>query len=216
LQFQRTGAKTYRVAVASATTGDENATVVANLGVTFARAKAPTLVVAADLRRPRLASFFGESADGVGLTDMIDVWPDHAASRGANHAANPGGNHGATGDEHAVPVHLTFERHLYLLPPGSRRENPSEVLASPMLSDVLQRASSGMDVVLYDTAPTPQFTDAALVACNADGVVLVARANRTTARSLRDMAAVFDAAQVPVLGVVLFNTRSSDSARGRS
>jgi capsular exopolysaccharide synthesis family protein len=204
LQFLRTGAKTYRVAIASATAGDENATVVANLGVTFARAKSPTLVVAADLRRPRLAAFFGESADGVGLTDMIDAWPERRPDGRIVH------------DERAVPVHLTFERHLYLLPPGSRRDNPSEVLASPLLPDVLQRADGGMDVVLYDTAPTPQFTDAALVARNADGVVLVARANRTTARGLRDMAAVFDAAQVPVLGVVLFNTKSSDSARGRS
>jgi receptor protein-tyrosine kinase len=107
----------------------------------------------------------------------------------------------------------TFERSLSVLPPGRQRENPSEVLGSPRVRDVLLTASTQFDVVLFDTPAAARFADAALVARNSDGVVLVARSGATRAHELADAAAVFDAANVPVLGVVLTHSRLARAER---
>ena len=100
---------------------------------------------------------------------------------------------------------------LELLPAGEMPENPSELLGGRNMSDLLQHLASDR-IVVIDAPPVCRFTDAVVLAAYAGGVLLVARAGRTTAEGLREAALAVGQGGGRVLGVVLTNV--SDVGRG--
>jgi non-specific protein-tyrosine kinase len=137
--------------VTSSVAGEGKTTVVANLAVALSSTGTRTLVIEADLRRPKLSNLLGVDRQ-VGLTRVLSGRTSLAT------AVQPWGG-GA------------FD----ILASGPTPPNPSELLSSNQMRALLDEARARYDVVLVDAPPLLPVTDAAAIAPATDGAVLVCR-----------------------------------------
>ena len=101
---------------------------------------------------------------------------------------------------------------LELLPAGRTPANPSELLGAPMMRDLLRELAADRLVVI-DAPPILRFTDGVVLAAHAGGVILVARAGRTSADDLREAALAVEQGGGRMLGVVLNNVSEPGGKR---
>jgi capsular exopolysaccharide synthesis family protein len=165
--------------VTSPTAGDGKSTVAANLAIALAQAGQRVALIDADLRKPSLHKLF-RLQQRVGTTTVL---LDQAGVHDAIQHLGPG-----------LPAVLTSGQ----LPP-----NPSEVLGSRRMGELVAELRAAYEVVMIDCAPLLPVTDPMVVSRFADGILLIARAGTTT----RDQAQAARAASVKagakVFGAVL-------------
>jgi capsular exopolysaccharide synthesis family protein len=92
---------------------------------------------------------------------------------------------------------------LYVLASGPTPPNPSEVLASSYVRDVIRSLLDSVDYVVIDTAPVLPVADGSEVAALADGTLLVARHGVTTDTSVRRAVEALNRVDARLLGVIL-------------
>jgi capsular exopolysaccharide synthesis family protein len=134
--------------------GDGKSTVVANLAVSLARAGQKILLIDGDLRRPIIHRLFDVPMDK-GLSSLLqgkEKLKDVIRSCG-------------------IP-------NLSLLPCGPIPSNPTELLAQPSLSQVLQVVKQHFDLVLIDSPPVLPVADPCVITSHVDGVVMIIRVGR--------------------------------------
>ncbi len=149
-----------------------------NFAVLVARQRDRVLLVEADLRRPKLALALGIERDP-GLTDAL---------RGT------------------VPIAEAIRRdvvpNLDVLTSGTSVENPSDLLSSRAMEKLLG-AMVDYNYVVIDSPPILAVTDAAVLAAQADGSVLVVRSGRTDQRAAVRAMEQLNRVGVHILGAVL-------------
>ncbi|RKN40682.1 polysaccharide biosynthesis tyrosine autokinase [Micromonospora endolithica] len=167
------------IAVTSALQGEGKTTLSCNLAIALAEAGWRVLLVDADLRRPKVGDYLGLDA-GVGLTDVLvgDV---------------------GVGDV----VQRWGDKSLLVLPSGSAPPNPSELLGSKAMADLLLALRESADIVIIDTAPLLAVTDGVVVAVQADGALLVTQQGRTSRSQVAAAARSLHSVSVRLLGCVL-------------
>lgn len=161
LQFIEPGARTKTFIITSALPAEGKSTTACNLALTLADGGQRVLLIEGDLRRPRVAQYFGLVQD-VGLTTVlvgrIDI--DDA-------------------------IQSTAVNGLDVVSSGRTPPNPAELLQSPAMSDVLTQLRGRYDVILIDAPPLLPVTDAAVLTAHADGAILVVRHGHTTQEQVR-------------------------------
>ncbi len=95
------------------------------------------------------------------------------------------------------------ESDLWLLPSGKTPPNPPELLASSRLRVLMDLLREQFDVILIDTPPVATLTDAAVLASECDGVILVVKAAATDLKLVHRALGQLDAVQAKVAGIVL-------------
>ncbi|MGN9813490.1 polysaccharide biosynthesis tyrosine autokinase [Micromonospora sp. BQ11] len=167
------------IAVTSALQGEGKTTLSCNLAIALAEAGWRVLLVDADLRRPKVGDYLGLDA-GIGLTDVLvgDV---------------------GVGDV----VQRWGDKSLLVLPSGSAPPNPSELLGSKAMADLLLALRESADIVIIDTAPLLAVTDGVVVAVQADGALLVTQQGRTSRSQVAAAARSLHSVSVRLLGCVL-------------
>ena len=135
-----------------------------------------------DLRRPRIPEFFGLS-NAVGFTSVL--LGDHPLSQALQEATLPNG----------TTIHL--------LASGPLPPNPAELLGTARVNELLAALKADNDFVLIDAPPVLPVTDAIVLSSRVDGVLLVATAKVTGRRDLTAALHAFEAADAPLLGVVV-------------
>jgi capsular exopolysaccharide synthesis family protein len=179
------------VAITSSLASEGKTSVTANLAVTLALAGNRVVIVAADLRRPRLQTYF-ERAGGEGLTEVL------------------------TGTRQPqIAITTTDTEDLWVVHTGPEAEplNPSEFLGSESMSRLLAQVRDFADFVLIDTPPLLTASDVVSLAPLTDGVLFVVDphlARRSTLEQARHELELID---VPVLGVVV-NKHDPSQFRG--
>jgi succinoglycan biosynthesis transport protein ExoP len=168
-----------RVLVASPQGEDGKTTVAVNLAVSLAASGARTILLEADLRRPTASTYFG-TTKSPGLSDALV------------------GN--STLEE---AMHETGLPNLTVVPAGTVPVNPSELLGSVRMVDMLDELSDGIDVLVIDTPPALVVTDATLLALHVDGVIIVLRAGRTHREGATKTKELFEQTGARLLGVVV-------------
>ncbi|WOQ16442.1 polysaccharide biosynthesis tyrosine autokinase [Raineyella sp. W15-4] len=166
------------IVVTSAQPGEGKSTIAANLSRLLADSGSPTIIIDADLRRSTQAERFG--LDGsIGLTQVLagDVRVDQALQE----TDTPG---------------------LWLLPAGRIPPNPSELIGSQRMSDLIAQLSAS-SMVIIDTTPMLPVTDAGLATAAADGAILVMAVGRTQKEQVRHCAKVITQVDGRLLGSVL-------------
>ncbi|THG29772.1 polysaccharide biosynthesis tyrosine autokinase [Naasia lichenicola] len=136
-------------------------TTVANLAIALSDAGRSVVVVDADLRRPRLADILGLEG-AVGLSDLL------IGRARLNDVIQPWG-----------------AGSLDVLPAGRIPPNPSELLGSSTMVDVIRKLEERYEYVLFDAAPLLPVTDAAVLSTYASGTIIVVAAGRTRKAQLR-------------------------------
>ena len=134
-------------------------TTLANTGVVFAQSGLRTLLVDSDLRCPVLHRLF-QLPNRVGLTNLL-LSP--AAERESLEEA----------------IQLTEVENLGVITSGPLPSNPSELLGSARMSEIIAELREVADVVLFDSPPVLAATDATLLTNRLDGTILVIDARRT-------------------------------------
>ena len=191
LQFFATNDDARVFVVSSASPGEGKTHVVANLAVVLAESGARVALVEADLRRPRLANVMGIEG-AVGLSDvLIDRAPleDVLQQWG--------------------PDNLT------VLPAGQIPPNPSELLGSPAMREVLHELKETADYILIDAPPVLPVTDAAILSTYASGSLLISSIGQTKQQDLEQAIESLDNVGGKVLGVIVNKVpmRGSGSSR---
>ncbi|HZF14564.1 MAG TPA: chain length determinant protein tyrosine kinase EpsG [Steroidobacteraceae bacterium] len=153
--WSNNGTRRRLLTIVSPGAGEGRSYVAANLAVAFSQLGERTLLIDADLRRPRLHRIFGMS-DRIGLSSILSGRADHSA---------------------IVPV-AQFGK-LSLLTAGARPPNPQELLSRGVLAALLRHIQADFDVVLLDTPPAMQFADARSVAFRAGSALVIARKDFT-------------------------------------
>ncbi|SDS76763.1 polysaccharide biosynthesis tyrosine autokinase [Actinoplanes derwentensis] len=178
LQSAAAGSSLKTLAVTSAVPREGRSAIVCSLALLFAETGQRVLVVDAELRRPRLGRFLG--LDGqTGLSNVLN------GSANLDQAIQPWG----VG--------------LWLLAGGTPPPNPSELLSSPRMTEVVDEVRRRFDVVIFDCPPLLPVTDGEVVAARADGTLLVVRSRRTTNNQVTAAVRALHAVNASLLGCVL-------------
>jgi capsular exopolysaccharide synthesis family protein len=174
--------------VTSPGAGEGKSTVASNLAIVFAQAGRRTLLIDADLRRPRQHAIFGGRRKP-GLTDVAILGTplDTGLHRIAPATADPSGS---------GPARLDA------LFAGTAPPSPVDFLNSTTLGALLDRLVDGYDCVIIDTPPVLVSADAVVLAARVDGVVIVARMGKTDWRALTEARRLLGQAGARVLGTV--------------
>lgn len=167
------------VAVTSATAGEGTSSVALLLARSWAEAGVPVLLVEADLRSPRLAGQLGLGG-GPGLADVL-------AGRAALGKA----------------IAHTEDNGLHVLAAGTVPAAPTELLAGRATAAVLGQLRDTYSRVIIDAPAMQPFSDAALLAANADCTVLVLRRGRVTRELLKSSLRNLELVNARLAGVVL-------------
>lgn len=178
--------------VTSVEPGDGKSFVSANLALAWARAGKKVILVGGDLRRPNLAKYFGEAADGEGLSDILAEYES-----------------GESYSTESVETRLntTRYRRLRILPSGPEPSEPADLFAKPILSQVITHLRSLADVVIIDSPPAIGMADAALLANHTDGAIILATIRKTDRIRLVESLDALRAAGTEVLGIVSNRSR---------
>jgi capsular exopolysaccharide synthesis family protein len=184
LQFVDIDAGPRVILVTSPVPAEGKTTTSLNLAITLARSGARVCLLEGDLRRPCFAGYLGvESAAGltsvlIGAADLDDV-------------LQPWGE-GRVGDGR-----------IEVLPSGQVPPNPSELLGSRGMADIIDTLSARFDMVLIDAPPLLPVTDAAVLAARVDGTLLVVRIGRTRREQLRRAVEALRVVDARMIGTVL-------------
>ena len=174
--------------VTSAAPEEGKSTTLANLAVTIAQAGKKVILVDCDLRRPSLHQIFS-ARNTPGFTDMMR---DDALM------AKP-------------PLQEMEVPNLRLLASGTIPPNPSELLASRRMSEVIAALQQQADIVLFDAPPIIAVTDAAVLSSKVDAVLLVVSAGKTKREHAKKAKALLEKVNAHLIGTVLNNVKGEAS-----
>ena len=104
-------------------------------------------------------------------------------------------------------------KELYVLPTGTLPPNPSELLGSQHMRNLLAELRERYAMVLLDSPPLNLVTDAAVLGAESDGVIVIARAGTTDRGALRYAMDQLRAVKAHVSGTVLNDLDYSGRAR---
>jgi capsular exopolysaccharide synthesis family protein len=179
LQFLDLEGKPQCFVITSSVDQEGKTTTTANLAIAISDSGARVLVIDADLRRPTLADHLGIEG-GVGLSDvLIGRVPLESAVQGW-------GRNG-----------------LVVLPSGPTPPNPSELLGSQAMVDLLRTVEQHFDTVLLDAPPLLPVTDAAVLSKQTRGALLVVAAGRTKRPELTRSLATLENVGARVGGIIM-------------
>jgi len=169
-------------------------TVAANLAVALGKIGLRVCVVDADLRRPRLARYFGFEHADRGLVDVLSGAPLESAISRFPLPGAPVLNGNGTRPAHPLEIGV--------LPVGQYTAFPAELLASKQMQDTIDELESMYDVVVLDCAPLLAASDAMPLVARAGGTVLVVRLFRTPRKAALRAVRVIERAHGSLMGVV--------------
>ncbi|MCX7797371.1 MAG: polysaccharide biosynthesis tyrosine autokinase [Melioribacter sp.] len=169
------------ILVTSSRTLEGKTTTSVNLAGSFALANFKTLILDADLRKPRVHSVFNEKRFP-GFTDYFfgQVTYDQILRK-------------------------TGVNNLYYISAGTIPPNPSEILGSSQMESFLEKLKNEFDYIIIDSAPLIAVTDSEILAQLVDGTILVVSANDTEIDLMERSVDLLRRDNLNFLGVVLNN-----------
>lgn len=178
IRWANAGVRHRMLAIVSPGAGEGRSYVAANLAVVFSQLGQRTILIDADLRKPRQHRIF-DVPDRVGLSAVLSGRADHSA---------------------VVP--LPQFGTLSLLPAGACPPNPQELLLRPVLTTLLDELRNEFDVVLFDTPPASLYADAQSLAFRAGSAIVLARKDHTSIAATASTIRVLSDTGTSVVGTV--------------
>ena len=186
IQFMNTKGKLKTILVTSTFPGEGKSLVASNLAVTFAQAGKKVVLIDADMRKGRQYSIFGVSPipglsnylSGIGIDenqelDIVDF------------------------------VQETEVDNLFIIPAGNIPPNPSELLISPQMVNLLEELKDLCDIVILDGTPNELVTDSLILTRLVDSTVIVTASKETKKENLKRAIANIQNVGGKIAGVVV-------------
>lgn len=176
------------IVITSAVPEESKSTTAVNLAITLASSGSSVVLVECDLRKPILRKYLKRELGQVGLSAYLAGVADVQA---------------CIAD---VP-----ELGISIIGAGAAPVNPSELLNSARMQELIEVLKQNYDYVLLDAPPVTVVTDAAVVGRMTDGALLVVRSKFASARTVRLAKRKLENVGIRVLGGVLtrFNVKKS-------
>lgn len=179
LQFAHVSHESKTVLVTSSLPGEGKSTTATNLAIALAQAGQSVALVDADLRRPMVAEYLGLERN-VGLTTVLIGRADLEDA-----------------------LQSWGQDNLYVLTSGEVPPNPSELLGSGAMRELLSRLENTFDAIVIDAPPLLPVTDSAVLAQMVGGVVLVVGSQKVRSTDLEKSLAALKMVDADLLGIVL-------------
>src|SRR5690554_1138679 len=179
LQFSGIDKPLHSIVATSAGPGEGKTLTICNTATTFAQAGSKVLIVDADLRKPKIHRMFNMQ-NRKGLTNVLALHEDYQEC-----------------------IHKSPATNLEVLTSGAIPPNPSELLSSRSMKELLKKMVEDYDYVFIDTPPVGVVTDASILSTIADGTIIVAAAKQVEREGLRYAKDMLDKVGANILGVVL-------------
>jgi len=168
------------VLVTSCWPGEGKTTVASNLAISLAYGSNRVLLVEADLRHPSIAGSFGIDEGKPGLSNYLM-------------------SHSELGEI----VYPTDIPQLFVLPCGSVISNPSELLQSEGMNQLIGRLREDFDYIVIDSSPAIGLADSLVISTVVDATVVIASTGVTMRRDISYLVKQMSDVNARFLGVVV-------------
>lgn len=180
------------IAVSSSAQSEGKSITAANLALSFTQAGKRVILIDCDLRKPKIARLLSMSAEDGLVNALMDA---------------------SKLEESIVPYEDTK---LDVLLCGTIPPNPSELLGSERMKQLLALLRGQYDYIVLDTPPINVVTDAVVLRSVVDGYLFVVRANQSERGEILHALDQLDYAQAKVLGFVLNGVALENTSYGYS
>lgn len=189
IQFSMIDQKLQTLLVTSATPGSGKTTISTNIAAAFAAENNQVLLVATDMRKPRLQKIF-RTDNSRGISNLI---------------TNP------TLKVADVAI-KTYIENLSVITCGPIPPNPSELLNSNRMTNLIEEMKEQYDLVVFDSPPLLAVTDAQILSTKVDGTVFVIPAGDVKADEVYQASERLKKVNAKVLGTVLNKVEPNEDA----
>lgn len=185
LLFSSAGKPPQSILITSSQPSEGKTTTAVNTAITLAQSDADVVIIDCDLRRPRLHNYF-DLENTKGLTNYLS---------------------GERNTDNLIKQCRDLPR-LKVITSGPIPPNPTELLSSNEMRNLLQFLRGRYKHVIIDSPPAISFTDAAILSTQVDGVVIVAMANKSSIHLMRRFKQRLGTIGARIYGVVLNGLKS--------
>jgi len=185
-----------KILVTSPGAGEGKTTICVNIASALSETLGKGIIIDADMRRPKLHHSFGVD-NKAGLSTCLS------------------GNT-AFGDLNSGLIKPTSVKELSILTSGPIPPNPSKLLHSTRMKDLLDALSEIYNFVIIDAPPIMGMPDSIVLSSFVDGTILVVKAGQTQKTAITTAKQIFDNVNGNLLGVVLNGVKKSDLKYGSS
>jgi capsular exopolysaccharide synthesis family protein len=175
------GPRRHVLLITSAVGSEGKTSLAAQLASRCAGAGLSIALVDADLRRPALGRLFDLDDDRAGLMDVLCGTAE--ASEALHAVVRAGG--------------------FYVMPAGTEGMDPTRLLHSERLGQVIDQLRDAFDLVIVDAPPVLPVADALTLGRWVDGAIVAVRRDASRLAWVKDALARLEAVHVPVLGAVV-------------
>ncbi|MVX63220.1 polysaccharide biosynthesis tyrosine autokinase [Clostridium chromiireducens] len=175
------------IAVTSSEMAEGKSTVAGNIAISFAQGEKKVILVDCDLRKPSVHKNF-KTSNLLGVSEVLL---------------------GKVSLDEAVQKH---NNNFNYLTSGKIPPNPSEMLGSAAMTNLIERLKDEYDLIVLDTAPLRAVTDAQILSTKVDGTILVVRAGKTKKDVVIEAKNLLDKVGANVIGSVL---NAVENTRGK-
>jgi succinoglycan biosynthesis transport protein ExoP len=186
LLFSSAGKPPQSILVTSSQPSEGKTTTAVNTAITLAQSDVDVVIIDCDLRRPRLHNYF-DLENTKGLTNYLS---------------------GERNTDNLIKTCRDLPR-LKIITSGPIPPNPTELLSSNEMKNLLQFLRGRYKHVVIDSPPAISFTDAAILSTLVDGVVIVAMAGKSSIHLMRRFKQRLGTIGARIYGVVLNGLKSS-------
>ena len=168
-----------KIIISSAVPEEGKSTTITNIGISIAQTGDKVLLLDCDLRKGKLHGLFNIPLRP-GLSDVLSSSMDPMKS-----------------------IYKTTYENLYVMPMGTIPPNPSELLASIQMEELLNKLSNEYEYIIIDTPPVKVVSDALNLVKMVDGVLLVVREGVTSHPCISSAITKYQFLNANILGLVL-------------
>lgn len=193
MQYLKNDSDTQTIVTTSTVQGEGKTWITTNLAVAFAQLGKKTLLIDSDMRVPRVHKIF-----------EMDQYP--GLSNYLSKISQTGRNEDYTLDS---VIKYSEIRNLALILAGSIPPNPSELLSSNRLQELIDEAKEKFDVIIFDGTPCLLVTDAIIISRLVDSTIIVTSNRKTKLDDLKEVKKRVENAGGHIAGVVLNRVKES-------
>ena len=197
VQFMNASTNQKSILFTSTQAGDGKSWIAANLAVTFAQAGKKVIMVDTDMRRGRQHQIF-EVSNSKGLSNYLILSVDKPQEMLGEY------------------IQPTMVENLYVIPAGVVPPNPSELLTSPKMVDLIKILESMADIVIFDSTPSTMVTDAMAISRYVGTTIIVASHKKTKMEMLKQIKKNIENVGGKVGGIILNKTPLNKKEYGKS
>ncbi len=186
IQFSGTDEEIKSLLLTSSGPSEGKSTTAANLAAVYAQQGMNVLLIDGDLRKPT-AHYTFRLENHTGLTNVLTKQSQLGQA-----------------------VQSTEVPNLYVLTSGPIPPNPSELLASKQMGEVLAEMKERFDMVIFDTPPILAVADAQILANQVDASLLIVSSSKTEKDAALKAKELLTQAKSKLLGAVLNNRKMEE------